>query len=34
MTVKYEDYKQFKSDTSITYGEAVKPETPKETKKP
>jgi hypothetical protein len=34
MTVKYEDYKQFKSDAKITYGEAVEPEKPKEPKKP
>jgi hypothetical protein len=26
MTVKYEDYKQFKSDVKITFGEEVKPE--------
>jgi hypothetical protein len=26
MTVKYEDYKQFKSDTKITFGEEAKPE--------
>jgi hypothetical protein len=26
MTVKYEDYKQFKADTKITFGEEVKPE--------
>ncbi len=32
MIVKYEDYKQFKSDVQIKYGEAV--ETPAESKKP
>jgi len=26
MTVKYEDYKQFKADTTITFGEEAKPE--------
>jgi hypothetical protein len=34
MTVKYEDYKQFKSDATITYGEAVGTEKPKDPKKP
>jgi hypothetical protein len=34
MTVKYEDYKQFKSDARIIYGDAVDSEKPKETKKP
>jgi hypothetical protein len=34
MTVKYEDYKQFKSDAKITYGDPVEAEKPKETKKP
>jgi hypothetical protein len=34
MTVKYQDYKQFKSQTNITFGDAAedpnkKPETPK-----
>ncbi len=28
MTVKYENYKQFKSDVNITFGDEVKPETP------
>ena len=32
MIVKYEDYKQFKSDVDIKYGEAV--EAPAESKKP
>jgi len=34
MMVKYEDYKQFKSDATITYGEAVGTEKPKDPKKP
>jgi hypothetical protein len=34
MTVKYEDYKQFKSDAKIIYGEPVEAEKPAETKKP
>jgi len=34
MTVKYEDYKQFKSDTKIIYGEPAGTEKPKDTKKP
>lgn len=34
MTVKYEDYRQFKSDAKIIYGEAVETEQPKEPKKP
>jgi hypothetical protein len=34
MTVKYEDYKQFKSDVKIIFGETVEPEKPKDTKKP
>ena len=28
LTVKYEDYKQFKAQTTITFGDEVKPETP------
>ncbi len=31
MVIRYEDYKQFKSETQIKYGEAVEP---KESKKP
>jgi hypothetical protein len=34
MTVKYEDYKQFKSDVKIIYGEPTGTEKPKDTKKP
>ena len=26
LTVKYEDYKQFKADTTITFGDEVKPD--------
>jgi hypothetical protein len=33
-TIKYEDYKQFKSDTKITYGDEVKDEKKPETKPP
>ncbi|MGH9657327.1 MAG: hypothetical protein ACRD96_02225, partial [Bryobacteraceae bacterium] len=34
MTVKYEDYKQFKSDTQIKFGEVIDDKKPAETKKP
>jgi hypothetical protein len=34
MTVKYEDYKQFKSDVKITFGEEAKPEELKPDQKP
>jgi hypothetical protein len=34
MTVKYEDYKQFKSDVKITFGEEAKPEEIKPEPKP
>jgi hypothetical protein len=34
MTVKYEDYKQFKGESKIIYGEPVETGQPKETKKP
>jgi hypothetical protein len=34
MTVKYEDYKQFKSDINIKYGDEVKDQKPPEPKKP
>jgi hypothetical protein len=34
MTVKYEDYKQFKSDVKITFGEEAKPEDIKPENKP
>ena len=29
-TVRYEDYKQFKAESTITFGEAEKPEAPKQ----
>jgi hypothetical protein len=34
MTVKYEDYKQFKSDIQIKYGDEVEPSKPEPPKKP